>query len=143
MSQFAKQIVVSTCVMFTLFMAVSSVAVIIATGPQYGLVMTLTLLLASGLFAALRGLWFTDRVIRKLAYPLRILGFGITGFVALAACALLGGWFPADNPWAWGTFAVIFLITLGAFCLGYQIYFRRTVGNFDAALRQYHQKMGR
>lgn len=34
MSQFAKQIVVSTCVMFTLFMAVSSVAVIIATGPS-------------------------------------------------------------------------------------------------------------
>lgn len=104
---------------------------------------TLTLLLASGLFAVLRGLWFTDRVIRKLTYPLRILGFGITGFVALAACALLGGWFPMDNPWAWGSFAAIFLITLGAFCLGYQIYFRKTVGNFDAALRQYHQKMGR
>ena len=48
-----------------------------------------------------------------------------------------------DNPWAWGSFAAIFLITLGAFCLGYQIYFRKTVGNFDAALRQYHQKMGR
>ena len=143
MSQFAKQIVVSTCVIFTLFMAVGSVAVIIATGPQYGLVMTLTLLLASGLFAGLRGLWFTDRVIRKMAYPLRILGFGITGFVALAACALLGGWFPMDSPWAWGSFAAIFLITLGAFCLGYQIYFRKTVGNFDAALRQYHQKMGR
>ncbi len=141
MSQFAKQIVVSTCVIFTLFMAVGSVAVIIATGPQYGLVMTLTLLLASGLFAGLRGLWFTDRVIRKMAYPLRILGFGITGFVSLAACALLGGWFPMDNPW--GSFAAIFLITLGAFCLGYQIYFRKTVGNFDAALRQYHQKMGR
>lgn len=143
MSEFAKRIAISTCVMFTLFMTLGTVTAIAFAGLQYGLVMTLSLLLAAALFALLRALWFTDKVIRQLAYPARILGFGLTGFVALVLCAWLGAWFPMDNLGAWTTFAIIFLITLGAFCLGYQIHFKRTVGSFDAALRDYHQRMGR
>ncbi len=143
MSEFAKRIVISTCVMFTLFMAFGTVTAIAFAGLQHGLVMTLSLLLAAALFALLRALWFTDKAIRRLAYPTRILGFGLTGFVALVLCAWIGAWFPMDNPGAWITFAVIFLVTLGAFCLGYQIHFKRTVGSFDAALRDYHQRMGR
>lgn len=143
MSDFTKKIVISTCTMFTLFMTIGSIAVIAFTGPQYGLVMTLSLLAASLLFAILRGIWFTDKLIRKRAYPARIAGFGITGFVALAACAWIGRWFPADNIWAWVSFSVIFLVILIGFCIGYQIYFKKTVGSFDDALRKYHEKMGR
>ena len=143
MSDFTKKIIISTCTMFTLFMAIGSIAVIAFTGPQYGLVMTLSLLAASLLFAILRGIWFTDKFVRKLAYPARIVGFGITAFVALAACAWIGNWFPADNVWAWISFSVIFLVILIGFCVGYQIYFKKTVGSFDDALRKYHEKMGR
>ncbi len=141
--EFAKRIAVSACVMFTLFMAVGCMGVMAFTGPQYGLVMSLTFLLASVLFACLRGLWFTDKLISRLSYPLRILGFGVTGFLSLALCAWIGNWFPSDNPWAWMSFTVIFLVVLAAFCVGYQVYFKRTVGSFDEALRRYHERMGR
>lgn len=140
---FAKKIVLSTCVMFTIFMACGSIAVIAFTGPQYGLVMTLTLLLASAAFSALRGLWFTDKLIRRLAYPVRILGFGLTAFAMLALCAWLGGWFPMDNGWAWASFVAIFLGILAVACIAYQVYFKMTVGSFDEALRKYHERMGR
>lgn len=143
MTGFAKRIIVSACIMFTIFMAVGSIGVIAFTGPQYGLVMTLTLLLAAFLFAALRGVWFTDKLIATLAYPLRIAGFGLTAFVALALCAWLGNWFPLDNPWAWASFAIIYLVVLVICCIGYQIRFKRTVGSFDAALSAYHERMGR
>ena len=143
MSDFAKRIIVSTCMMFTLFMTIGSIAVIIFTGPQYGLVMTLSFLIASLLFAILRGIWFTDKIIHRLAYPARIAGFGVTGLIALAACAWVGNWFPADNIWAWMSFGAIYLVILVGFCIGYQIYFKRTVGNFDNSLRKYHEKMGR
>lgn len=141
--EFAKRVAVSACVMFTVFMTVGCVGVMAFTGPQYGLVMSLTFLLASVLFALLRGLWFTDKLIRGLSYPLRIMGFGVTGFLSLALCARIGEWLPADNPGAWASFTVIFLAVLAAFCIGYQIYFKRTVGSFDAALRRYHERMGR
>lgn len=143
MKDFAKKIVASTCAMFTIFMTVGTIAALAFTGPQYGLVMTLTLLLASAAFALLRGVWFTDKVVRHMTYPVRILGFGVTAFFALAACAWAGSWFPADNRWAWLTFTIIYLVILAAFCGAYQIYFRKTSGSFDAALRQYHERMGR
>lgn len=143
MKDFAKRIALTACAMFTLFMTIGSVVVMTFTGPQYGLTMTLTLLVACALLAVLQGVWFTDRFVRDVAYPLRILGFGVTAFVTLGACAWVGGWFPTENPWAWMTFAAIFLITLVAFCVGYQIHFKRTAGSFDAALEAYHRKMGR
>ncbi len=143
MSGFAKRIVLGACVMFTLFMTVGTVTAIAFIGPQYGLVMTLSLLLAAVAFALLQALWFTDRIIHQLAYPVRIMGFGVTGFAVLVLCAWVGAWFPFSDVGAWATFAAIFLVTLGVFCLGYQIHFKRTVGSFDAALRAYHERMRR
>lgn len=143
MSGFAKKTAVSACVMFTAFIAVGSLVAMAFAGPQPGLVMTWTLLLAAVAFAVLQSVWFTDRFIRNLAYPARIFGFGVTAFAVLALCAWLGGWFPMDEPWAWITFAVIYLAILAACCIGYQVYFKRTSGSFDAALRDYHERMGR
>lgn len=143
MSNFAKRIMIATCVMFTLFMTVGTMTAIAFIGPQYGLVMTLSLLLAAVAFSLLQALWFTDRVMHQLAYPVRIMGFGVMGFAALALCAWVGAWFPMNEIGAWALFAAIFLVTLGAFCLGYQIHFKRTTGSFDAALRAYHERMGR
>ncbi len=143
MNGFVKKIALSACVMFTICMVAGCVAAMAFVGPQYGLVMTLTLLAASVALSALRGLWFTDGIIRRLAYPARILGFGLTAFAALCLCAWLGGWFPMDNVWAWASFAAIFLAILGVICVAYQVYFKATVGSFDAALRKYHERMGR
>lgn len=143
MNDFAKSIFTSTCRLFTVYMTVGALVAIAFAGPSYGLTLTLTLLLASFVIAFLRALFFTDRLITRLSYPLRILGFGLAAFALLAACAALGQWFPMDNLGAWVSFTVIYLAILGACCLGYQIHFRRTSGSFDAALKDYHQRMGR
>lgn len=143
MNDFAKSVFTSTCRLFTIYMLAGTLAAIAFTGLSYGLTLTLTLLLASFAFAFLRAFFFTDHIIKTLSYPVRILGFGLAAFILLASCAWLGQWFPMDNPWAWGTFTLIYLAILGACCLGYQIYFRRTSGSFDAALKDYHQRMGR
>lgn len=143
MKDFTKRVAVSTCMLFTSFMIVSCGLAIAFTGPEYGLIMTFALLLCAFLFAALQTLWFTDKIIRRLSYPVRILGFGITAFIALTTCAWLGAWFPMENPWAWASFAMIYLVILAICCIGYHIYFKKTVGSFDAALRKYHENMGR
>lgn len=143
MKGLAKQLLVSACIMFTGFMAVGCLIGIAFAGPQTGLIMTLTFLAAAIAFAALQSLWFTDKLIRHLAYPLRILGFGITAFIVLIGCAAAGSWFPLKEPGAWLSFTVIYLVILVACCIGYQIHFKRTVGSFDAALRRYHERMGR
>lgn len=143
MKELVKKTLTKACVMFTIFMLVGSVIAIAFAGLQSGLVMTLTLLLAATAFAFLQSLWFTDKLINHLSYPLRIFGFGVTAFVVLLGCAALGSWFPMDNLGAWITFTVTYLVILVACCIGYQIYFKRTVGSFDDALRHYHEKMGR
>ena len=143
MKSITKTIALSTCLIFTLFMLLSTVVALPFTGLTYGLSITLCLFVAALAFSLLRALWFTDRLIRNLTYPGRILGFGVTAFVALAAIAWIGRWFPVDNLGAWVTFTTIYLVNLLGVCLGYQIYFKRTVGSFDAALRSYHERQGR
>lgn len=143
MKDIVKKALTSACVMFTAFMLVGSLIAMGFVGPEYGLVLTFTILLASVAFSVLQALWFTDKAIKWLSYPLRILGFGITAFLVLSGCAWLGDWFPMENGWAWVTFAIIYFVILVVCCIVFQIYFRRTVGSFDAALRQYHERMGR
>lgn len=143
MDALVKRTLVGACVLFTIFMVFGSLAAMGFVGPQYGLVMTLTLMLAAIALSVLQAVWFTDRLIGRLSYPLRILGYGATAFVALLGCAWLGNWFPLDDGGAWVTFTLIYFIVLAAFCIGYQIYFKRTVGSFDEALRHYHERMGR
>lgn len=143
MKELLKKSLTKACVMFTIFMLIGSLIAIAFTGPQQGLIMTLTLMLAAIAFAFLQSLWFTDKLIKHLTYPLRIFGFGVTAFAVLLGCAWLGSWFPMDNPGAWITFTAIYLVILVLCCIGYQIYFKRTVGSFDEALRHYHEKMGR
>lgn len=143
MKAILKQSLMKACVMFTIFMLIGSLIAIAFAGPQQGLIMTLTLMLAAIAFAFLQSLWFTDKLIKHLTYPLRIFGFGVTAFAVLLVCAALGSWFPMDNPGAWITFTAIYLVVLVLCCIGYQIYFKRTVGSFDEALRHYHEKMGR
>lgn len=143
MKQLLKTVFEKACIMFTIFMLCWSLIAMAFAGPQYGLVITLTLVLAAFAFALLQGIWFTDKLIHNLSYPLRILGFGLTAFVVLIGCAWLGSWFPMDNLGAWITFACIYLGILVLCCVAYQIHFKHTVGSFDAALRTYHEKMGR
>lgn len=139
MKRIIVRIAVSTCVMFTVFMALLTAIALVLAGPRYGLVYTVTLMVAVFVLAVLQFIWFSDCLIKRLAYALRILGFGLCAFAALVVCALLGSWVPVDNPYAWVTFTLIYLVILGLMCIGYQVYFKKTCGSYDAALQRYHE----
>lgn len=143
MKELIKNVLLSGCIIFTIYMFFACIMGLIFAGPQQGIVMSITILGAAFILAGLRGLWFTDKIIKSMAYSLRIFGFGVTAFVVLAVCAWVGEWFPMDVPGAWVSFTAIYLVILVTVCVIYQIHFKRTVGSFDAALRQYHDRMGR
>lgn len=143
MNRILKSALVRACVTFTAAMALWSLVGLIFAGPVEGIVITLSLLAACLLLVALQVLWFTEAVFARPSYPVRIAGYGLTALPALALCAALGGWFPADNAGAWATFVAIYLVTLAAITAGYTIYYRRTVGSFDAALARYRAEHGR
>lgn len=142
MSTIVKRALVRACVTFTVAMALWCVAGLIFAGPVEGIVVTLSLLVAALLMCALQGFWFTGAAIKRLSYPARIAGFGATALPALVLCAALGGWFPLDNIGAWVTFVIIYLVILAIITCGYTIYYRRTVGSFDAALARYREDRG-
>jgi hypothetical protein len=142
MNSLAKSAFTRACVIFTVAMALWCVAGLAFAGPVEGIVITLSLLAACAALTLLQVLWFTEALLTRPSYPARIAGFGITALPVLALCAAAGGWFPVDNLGAWITFAVIYLVTLGAITAGYTLHYRRTVGSFDAALARYREKRG-
>ena len=137
MNRILTSALVRVCIAFTAAMALWCALGLVFAGPVEGIVITLSLLAACLLLVALQVLWFTETVLVRPSYPARIAGYGLTALPALALCAALGGWFPADNAGAWVTFVAIYLVTLAAITAGYTVYYRRTVGNFDAALARY------
>lgn len=143
MDKLVRRTLLAGCIMFTCFMTLFCLVGVMFIGPDQGIVYSLTILLATFVLAALQAIWFTDRVITRLSYPLRILGFGICGYAAVAGCALLGAWMPTAEPGAWVSFSAVYLVILIVACIGYQIHFKRTAGSYDAALRAYHERMGK
>lgn len=134
-----KRAAIAFCVIFTATMGLWSLAGLAFVGPEQGIVLTLTILLACALMAALQALWFGGAVIRRAAYPLRVLGFGLCALAALALCAWLGAWFPMDEPGPWVSFCAIYLTVLALASAGYALYYRRAAGSLDAALARYRE----
>lgn len=143
MKRLVKNVLLPGCIIFTIYMFFGCIMGLVFAGPQQGIIMSITMLIAAFLLAGLRGLWFTDDIIKSMGYSLRIFGFGVTAYIVLAVCAWAGEWFPMDELGAWASFTTIYLIILIIVCVIYQIHFKRTVGTFDAALKQYHDRMGR
>ena len=86
----------------------------------------------------LQQLWFNYHPAMRLAYSTRLFGFGTTYFVALATCARLGAWLPVDNPWAWVSFSVIFLVIFAVLTLAIGAMLRRRGIEHKAKLDEYH-----
>lgn len=138
----AKRAAVTFCVLFTVTMGLWSLAGLAFAGPEPGILYALTLLLACALLAALQMLWFSGILIRRLAYPARVLGFGATALPALVLCAWLGAWFPMGDIGPWVSFCAIYLAVLAAATAGYTIRYRRVAGSYDEALARYRAGRG-
>ena len=88
----------------------------------------------------LQQVWFNWRPTRRLAYNMRLLGFGLTYYLILVGCAALGRWMPVENPWAWATFTVIFLAVLVALTLVIGALLRRRGIEYKERLDAYHAR---
>lgn len=140
MKKIVVQAASATCIMFTIVMLWFTGMGYLFAGPSYGLNLTASVFGAAFGMAALQALWFTGAVFKKLAYPARIAGFGVCLLPVLALCAWGGRWFPVDIPWAWVSFAAIYLFILAGMTAGYTVYFKKTAGGYDEALARYREQ---
>ena len=88
----------------------------------------------------LQQMWFNWRPTRRLAYSMRLLGFGLTYYVVLVGCAGLGRWLPAEHPWAWVTFTVAFLAILVTLTLVIGTVLHRRGIEYKERLDAYHAR---
>ena len=89
--------------------------------------------------AILQYVAFTEDVIKKMRYPLRLLVFSIPLYAILAAFAVIFRWFPA-NIYAWLTFTLIFLVIFGVMNAAFEIYTRVTGKKLNESLNAYNRK---
>lgn len=68
------------------------------------------------LIVATRFLFFTDKIIKKLSLPLRLICMVSTIIAAVGAFAAVFNWFPIDSWQSWASFLICFGI---CFCISY------------------------
>lgn len=98
----------------------------------------------SWMFACLAGgvlqqLWFNYRPATRLSYGKRLAGFGVTYFVALLGCAVLGQWLPAGMPWAWVGFTATYLAILAILTVVFTVAFKRKRAEYQEVLDRFHR----
>ena len=88
---------------------------------------------------ALQLVFFTPTVIRRMAYPARLVLFGVCFYAALCALAVFLGWFPASDPGAWVTFTVIYLAILAVLTLVFTARLSRETRELNEGLAEYRK----
>lgn len=88
---------------------------------------------------ALQLVFFTPAVIRRMAYPARLVLFGVCLFAVLCALAFIFAWFPANNPGAWVTFTVAYLAILAVLALVFNAKLSRETRELNDRLAEYRK----
>lgn len=134
-----KNMTIVASVMFTVWMITLLIVAYIFIGPNDGLNIAASLLIASILVAALQAFWFYGPFIKAMRYAFRMLGFAAMLLPILFACGWFGGWFPRQIEIIW-SFLIVFVVLFALISIGYGIYFKRTAGSYEKALRNYREK---
>ena len=87
-------------------------------------------------------LWFNYLPTRRFAYSTRLFLFGVTYFVVLVACAYLGNWLPRENPYAWASFAIIYLGIFGVLTAAFGHALKKRGIEYKAKLDDYRRSRG-
>ncbi|MBE6468717.1 MAG: DUF3021 domain-containing protein [Coriobacteriaceae bacterium] len=113
------QLVKSICIGFTVAMiAFLALGTCFADdAAKQGIYNCWSILAASVATSALRLVFFTPAVIRRMAYPARLVLFGVCLYAVLCALAFIFAWIPANNPGAWVGFTVVYLAILAVLTL--------------------------
>ena len=101
--------------------------------------MLFSMLLVSLAAAVMQILAFSNLIIKKLSYAWRLVVFAIPFGTILTACAVTFQWFPIENPGAWVTFWIIFIVIFVLCTAGFELYFRLSGRKYDDKLDWYKQ----
>ncbi len=107
-----------------------------------GMAWCISAILAGIAGGLLQQFWLGYSVLVKPSYPVRIAGFGLTYFVALAACAAIGNWLPGGQPQAWMSFAILYVAILAVITAAFTIVFRLRGASYTERLEAYRRKHG-
>lgn len=123
MSKRLKGLCLNTCVGFTLFMVMCMIfgSIFADEDAKRGIFYCWSILGACAVAAVMQFVFFTDALIRHLSYPVRLILFGICLYAILAGMAFAFAWFPMENPGAWISFSVIYLLIFAAISLCFHL----------------------
>lgn len=130
----------STCIAFTASVVIYSLIALLSGAKAVAIATLGQLLFTSALCTLLQGIFFSELLIKKMRYNLRLLCSLPAYFAAILGCALLFHWFPLGNWRAWLSFSVLFIVLFAAVIAGFEVYFRFTGRKYDDLLRRYHQE---
>ncbi len=92
--------------------------------------------------AALQFVFFTSTVIKRMAYSLRLLLFGVCLYAVLAVLAVTMGWFSADMVGAWASFTISYLVALAVATAAYAAKHRCEERALNEKLNEYRMSNG-
>jgi len=97
------------------------------------------LLIVCALGTFLQFFAFTDRIIKKMRYTVRMIVFAIPFFALITATAFFFRWFTPDTA-NWLMFAGVILIVFIGMTVGFEIYYRAMGKKYDGLLGQYRKQ---
>jgi hypothetical protein len=101
--------------------------------------MLISIFIVSSVGTFLQYLAFTDRIIKKLRYTIRMIVFALPFFGLLAANAYFFKWIPLDTM-HWLVFTAIFVIVLLVMTIAFEIYYKAMGKKYDGLLGQYRRQ---
>lgn len=137
-----KMGVVSGCLVATIVLLCIIVVSALLSGMTAWMVWCLSCIgagIAGGIF---QQLWFNYLPTRRFTYSTRLFLFGVTYFVVLVACAYLGSWLPRENPYAWASFAIIYLGIFGVLTAVFGHALKKRGIEYKAKLDDYRRSRG-
>lgn len=105
--------------------------------------MLFSMLLVSLAAAFMQIVAFSNLIIKKLSYAWRLVVFALPFGAILTGFAVTFQWFPIENPGAWITFGVIFLVIFILCTAGFELYFRLSGRKYDDKLDWYKKNRGK
>gem|GEM_PF-348653 len=96
-------------------------------------------LIVSSVGAFIQFFAFSNRIIKKMHYTMRMIVFTVLFFIMLAINAIYFEWFPIQNSIFWLTFVGIFLVIFIVMIIGFEIYYRAMGKKYDGLLGQYRK----
>lgn len=103
------------------------------------IVTMLQFLLAIAITVALRFVFMTDYIIKKMPLPLRIILMFAAVFVLIVAFVAVCGWFPVNEPKAWLMFIVCFVVSCAASTLISSLRDKQENKKLEKAIEKYKE----